>query len=107
MVAAEGAKLSAEEFYEYVNSSDGTYESRLSVLGHAQRGGIPTAFDRILGSRLGTAAVVVLADGCSGDMVGFQGDHIAATPLAEVVGRMRPLDPQMYRMAGVLSELPE
>lgn len=107
VVAAEGAKLSAEEFYEYVNSSDGTYESRLTVLGHAQRGGMPTAFDRILGSRLGTAAAEALAEGSSGVMVGLQGDLIAATPLAEVVGRMRPLDPQMYQMAGILSELPE
>ena len=62
IVAAEGAKLPAAEFHEYVNST-GTYESRLTVVGHAQRGGDPTAFDRILGSRLGTAAVETLAEG--------------------------------------------
>jgi len=106
VVAAEGAKLSAAEFHEYVNST-GTYESRLTVVGHAQRGGIPTAFDRILASRLGTAAVEALAAGESGMMVALRGELIGSLPLREVVGRMRPLDPQMYRMAGVLSALPE
>ena len=106
IIAAEGAKLSAAEFDEYVNST-GTYESRLTVVGHAQRGGDPTAFDRILGSRFGTAAVEALAAGESGVMVGLSGELVVTLPLDQVVGRMRPLDPHMYRMAGVLSALPE
>jgi 6-phosphofructokinase 1 len=106
VVAAEGAKLPAAEFHEYVNSAR-TYESRLTVIGHAQRGGDPTAFDRILGSRLGTAAVEALAEGGQGVMVALRGELIGTLPLKEIVGRMRPLDPQMYRMAGVLSALPE
>jgi len=106
IVAAEGAKLPAAEFHEYVNST-GTYESRLTVVGHAQRGGDPTAFDRILGSRLGTAAVETLAEGEQGVMVALRGELIGSLPLEEIIGRMRPLDPQMYRMAGVLSALPE
>jgi 6-phosphofructokinase 1 len=106
VVAAEGAKLPAAEFHEYVNSTH-TYESRLTVVGHAQRGGDPTAFDRILGSRLGTAAVEALAEGEHGMMVALRGELIEILPLKEVIGRMRPLDPQMYRMAGVLSALPE
>ena len=106
IVAAEGAKLPAAEFHEYVNST-GTYESRLTVVGHAQRGGDPTAFDRILGSRLGTAAVETLAEGEHGVMVALRGELIGSLPLEEIIGRLRPLDPQMYRMAGVLSALPE
>ncbi len=106
VVAAEGAKLPAAEFHEYVNST-GTYESRLTVVGHAQRGGDPTAFDRILGSRFGTAAAEALAEGESGVMVALTGELMGRLPLKEIVGRMRPLDPQMYRMAGVLSALPE
>jgi 6-phosphofructokinase 1 len=106
VVAAEGAKLPAAEFDEYVNSTR-TYESRLTVIGHAQRGGDPTAFDRILGSRLGTAAVEALAEGQHGVMVVLRGELIGTLPLEKVVGRLRPLDPQMYRMAGVLSALPE
>jgi 6-phosphofructokinase 1 len=52
-VVAEGAPVSAEELDEYVNGAEGTYDSRLTVVGHIQRGGIPTASDRILASRLG------------------------------------------------------
>jgi 6-phosphofructokinase 1 len=106
VVAAEGAKLSAAEFHEYVNDTR-TYESRLTVVGHSQRGGAPTAFDRILGSRLGTAAVEALSGGEHATMVGFSGQAVETVPLEEVVGRIRPLDPKMYEMAGVLSELPE
>src|SRR5215207_10103436 len=62
VVVAEGAPLTAEELHEYINESEGTYDSRLTVVGHIQRGGIPTASDRILASRLGTAAVEALAD---------------------------------------------
>ena len=106
VVAAEGSRLSAEEFHQYLNST-GTYESRLTVVGHAQRGGNPTAFDRILGSRLGTAAIEALADGEYGTMVTLRGELMGRLPLREVIGRPRPLDAQMYRMAGVLSALPE
>ncbi|MGH3144871.1 MAG: 6-phosphofructokinase, partial [Rubrobacter sp.] len=70
VVVAEGAPLSAEELNEYVNDTEGTYDARLTVVGHIQRGGIPTAYDRILASRLGTAAVEALADGETGVLVG-------------------------------------
>ena len=64
--------------------------------------------DRLLGSRFGTAAVETLAAGEPGVMIGLKGDdHISTIPLAEVVGKMPPLDLKMYRMAGVLAELPE
>jgi 6-phosphofructokinase 1 len=91
----------------FIINSTGTYESRLTVVGHAQRGGDPTAFDRILGSRLGTAAVETLSEGEHGVMVALRGELIGSLPLEEIIGRLRPLDPQMYRMAGVLSALPE
>jgi 6-phosphofructokinase 1 len=107
VVAAEGAPLSGEEFHEYVNEGGGGFESRLTVLGHVQRGGNPTAFDRILASRLGTAAVSALESGEVGVMVGLGGRGMERVPLAEVVGRSRPLDPELYEMAGVLAGLPE
>jgi 6-phosphofructokinase 1 len=89
VVAAEGANLSATEFDEYVNSTR-TYESRLTVIGHAQRGGDPTAFDRILGSRLGTAAVEALAAGQHGVMVALTDELIGTLPLEEVIGSYAP-----------------
>jgi 6-phosphofructokinase 1 len=91
----------------YVNGAEGTYDSRLTVVGHIQRGGIPTASDRILASRLGTAAVEVLADGVSGVMVGLKGQRVERVPLEEGVGKEQPLDSELYKMAEVLAELPE
>lgn len=107
VVVAEGAPLSAEEIHEYINGTEGTYESRLTVVGHIQRGGIPTAYDRILASRLGTAAVQALADEAPGTMVGVRGDKVELVPLEEVVGHKRELDPEIYKMAEILAELPE
>ena len=57
VVAAEGAPLSAEDIHRFINDTEGAFKSRLTVLGHVQRGGSPTAFDRLLASRMGTAAV--------------------------------------------------
>src|SRR5215203_1007379 len=107
VVVAEGAPVSAEELDEYVNGAEGTYDSRLTVVGHIQRGGIPTASDRILASRLGSAAVEALADGESGMMVALRGPRVERVSLKEVVGKGQPLDPDLYRMAEILAELPE
>jgi 6-phosphofructokinase 1 len=108
VVAAEGAPLSAEEFHEYVNQAGGeAVESRMTVLGHVQRGGSPTAFDRILASRMGTAAIKALSEGESGVMIGLQGRRMELLPLSEVVGRSHPLDPDIYEMAEVLAGFPE
>ena len=107
VVVAEGASPSAEEFRDYVNDAGGAYEADLTVLGHIQSGGSPTSFDRILASRLGAAAVEALADNDSGTMVGLNGDNMERVPLDEVAGEQRPLDPELYSLAGVLSALPE
>ena len=107
VVAAEGAVFTAEQFNDFVNGSAEAFESRLTVLGHVQRGGSPTAFDRILSSRLGTAAVRAMADGESGVMIGLHGRRTERVPLQEVAGRVRPLDPELYEMAEVLAGFPE
>jgi 6-phosphofructokinase 1 len=107
VVAAEGATPSAEEFRDFVNDAGGAYQADLTVLGHIQSVGNPSAFDRILASRLGTAAVEALADDDAGTMVGLSADGIARISLEEVVGGQRPLDPELYRLAGVLATLPE
>ena len=107
VVAAEGASPSAGEFQDFVNDAGGSYQADLTMLGHIQSGGSPTSFDRILASRLGAAAVEVLADHDSGKMVGLCGEKICRVPLDEVDGEQRPLDPDLYRLAGVLSALPD
>ncbi len=76
-------------------------ESRVTVLGHLQRGGSPTAYDRILASRYGVAAVNAVAEGKFGQMVCLRGTEISTVPLAEAVGEMRsvPVDSQMITTA--------
>jgi ATP-dependent phosphofructokinase / diphosphate-dependent phosphofructokinase len=69
-------------------------ESRVTILGHVQRGGVPSAADRLLATRLGTAAAQFIADGHYGIMVAARGDGVEAVPLEQVVGKRRniPLD---------------
>jgi 6-phosphofructokinase 1 len=62
-------------------------ESRVTILGHVQRGGTPTAFDRVLATRFGMAAIDAVHDGAFGQMVALQADRIVRVPLAEAVGR--------------------
>lgn len=62
------------------------FELRVTKLGHVQRGGAPTAFDRVLASRLGAGAIDRFLAGESGILIGMQRGEITATPLAEVVG---------------------
>lgn len=107
MVAAEGAPLSADAIHKYINDTEGAFESRLTVLGHVQRGGSPTAFDRILASRMGTAAVKALSEAESGIMIGLEGRQSKNISLNEVVGQVRPLDADIYEMAEVLAGFPE
>ena len=76
-------------------------------MGHIQSGGDPTSTDRILAARLGAAAVKALAEGESGTMVGVKGEETRRLPLEEVVGKKRPLDPDMYRLAQILAGMPQ
>jgi 6-phosphofructokinase 1 len=78
-------------------------DTRVTVLGHIQRGGSPTAFDRILATRLGAAAVDVLLDGQSNMMVGIRGMGVETTSLDDVINRKRELDASMYALESVLA----
>ena len=77
------------------------YEARYSVLGHIQRGGSPTAFDRFLGSRFGVAAVDLVARGGFGRMVAVHGVEVTDVSLEEAVGTMKTVGPELYEMARV------
>jgi len=76
-------------------------EVRVSVLGHIQRGGSPTPFDRILATRFGVAAVDLLADGGFGKMVCLRGERIEAVDIAQAIGKLKTVDPngQFVQMA--------
>jgi 6-phosphofructokinase 1 len=79
------------------------YEIRYVVLGHIQRGGPPTPFDRILATRFGVAAVQAVADGVTGCMIAAREGGIARVPLAEVVGHTRRVDPKGERVRAARS----
>jgi 6-phosphofructokinase 1 len=78
-------------------------ETRVTVLGHVQRGGSPTATDRILASRLGAAAVDAVLAGRHAVMVGIRGDETVTVPLETVVATRRVLDPSWHALATALS----
>ena len=77
------------------------FETRVTVLGHVQRGGSPTAFDRILATRFGIAAVDLVQQERFGKMVSLQGNKIVAVPLAEAVAELKTVDPELYDIARV------
>jgi 6-phosphofructokinase 1 len=74
-------------------------ETRHVVLGHVQRGGCPSAFDRVLGTRLGVKAVELAEEGRSGLMVSLQGGEVRAVPLDEAVGTLKTVPAEDYRAA--------
>jgi len=77
------------------------YESRMTILGHVQRGGTPLAFDRVLGTRFGVAAMAAAAEGEFGQMVALRGTRIELVPLAEALAEPKLVDPGLYETAEV------
>jgi len=77
------------------------FETRYTILGHIQRGGSPTAFDRVLASRFGIAAVDLVAAKGFGRMVALRGTRIVDVPLAEAIGTLKTVGPELYEMARV------
>jgi len=104
VVVAEGAEYNAQRLAEYFQRENLGYELRVTVLGHVQRGGAPGAFDRLLGTRLGVGAVEALARAERGVLVGQIKGEIVTTPLSEVVGKKKPIDPRLFELAKVLAQ---
>src|SRR3954462_12437187 len=77
------------------------YESRAVVLGHVQRGGTPTAFDRVLSTRFGIAAIDAVHDNDFGKMVALRCGSVVRVPLAEATGELKLVDPELYDVAKV------
>ena len=112
MVVAEGVKLpvalkekrragSVGNLVGNAIATNANKEVRISVLGHIQRGGSPTAFDRILATRFGVAAVDLIAEGGFGKMVCLRSERIEAVDIAQAIGKLKTVDPngQMVQMA--------
>jgi 6-phosphofructokinase 1 len=85
------ANLVAEEIEKRTG-----FETRVTILGHVQRGGTPTAFDRILATRFGIAAIDAVHDGAFGQMVALQAGKIVQVPLADAVAQLKTVDPDLF-----------
>ena len=106
VVVAEGAHYNATALAEYYKEHRERvgFDLRVTALGHVQRGGTPSASDRLLATRLGAAATEYLAQGMSGVLAGLIKGEVTATPLAEVVAKKKPLDPLMLELERVLAK---
>lgn len=105
VVIAEGDKIGKNvfELKDYVESNLPEYDVRVSVLGHMQRGGAPSCFDRVLASRLGVKAVESLLEGKSNYMVGILGDKITLTPLRQAIKGNTSIDKELLRVSDIMS----
>jgi len=92
-----GAYQLAQELYERTG-----HEIKVSILGHIQRGGNPSAYDRYLASRLGAAAVEAIISGKRGEMVGLKNEEITFTPYAEAVSRRKEINISAYELSKIL-----
>jgi len=105
VVVAEGAKHGVQALLKHYGEQKDVigFELRLTRLGHVVRGGVPTAADRVLATRLGAAAVDSLAAGRSGVLIGMQRGEVPAMPLAEIAGRTRPADAALLELARTMA----
>lgn len=104
LVVSEGSKHSVTNLRESLApyQQELGFKVRYTVLGHVQRGGKPTLFDRVLASRLGAEAVDLLLKGRKGVLVGIKGNEIMATPLKKVVGKQKPVDLKLLNLCSRL-----
>ena len=103
-VVAEGARYDADALLAYFREHQARigFDLRVTKLGHVQRGGAPTAYDRVLATRLGAGAVASLARAETGVLVGMLQGRVRTTPLADVVGKQKPIDPELFALARIL-----
>lgn len=105
VVVAEGDKTGKNVFdlARKVEEEFPKYEIRVSVLGHMQRGGSPTCFDRVLGTKMGVKAVESLIDGVSGKMIGIDNGKIVLTSLKNAIKGETKIDPELIRVSRIMN----
>ncbi|TMU56169.1 6-phosphofructokinase [Flagellimonas algicola] len=105
VIVAEGDKIGKNvfELKEYVEEHLPIYDVRVSVLGHMQRGGNPTCFDRVLASRMGVKAVESLLEGKSNYMVGIRDNNLILTPIAEAIKAHTDIDEELIRVSDIMT----
>ena len=106
VIVAEGNQMGtvydiARQVEERVDFYD---DIKVTVIGHLQRGGSPSAFDRVLSSVLGFSAVEALLNGKSGVMAGIKNNNVHYTPFGEAIAKSKPLNKELLRMAHILAQ---
>ena len=105
VVVAEGDKIGKNvfELAQHIEENLPDYEVRVSVLGHIQRGGTPSCFDRVLASRMGLKALESLIDGKSGHMVGIQNGEMILTPLHKAIKGKSEIKRELIRVSDIMT----
>jgi len=105
VVVAEGDQTGKNvfELAKYVEENLKEYESRVVIVGHIQRGGCPTTFDRVLASRLGVKAVEALLDGQKNIMVGIKNNKVNFTPLTDAIQLQRTINKELLSISDILT----
>ncbi len=102
-IIAEGAAHKIQDVADFLKSHNVGFEVRITILGHVVRGGSPSAFDRLLATRMGIKAVECLCNGKTGVMVGLDGREISPVSLEDVTSKTRSANLEYYEMAEILS----
>ena len=105
VVVAEGDKIGKNvfELKDYVEANLEEYDVRVSVLGHMQRGGSPSCFDRVLASRMGVKAVESLLDGKTNCMVGIMNNKMELTPFEQAIKGSSKINKELLRVSDIMS----
>lgn len=104
IIVAEGNKNgNASEIAEKVQAAFDFYDTKVTIIGHLQRGGSPTAMDRVLASRLGFSAVEGLINGEKNAMAGLMNNKVVFTPFMDAISKDKKIDDELVRMAEILA----
>ena len=103
VIVSESPKCGAMFYADRVKKEYPQYDVRVSILGHLQRGGSPTARDRILATRLGSGAIDAILAGQRNVMIGIRNDEVVYVPFSDAIRNDKPLDPSLIKVLDELS----
>jgi len=103
IIVAEGANIRTTDLARIIDEMDVGFKTRVTILGHIQRGGRPTALDRLIAASMGSKAVETLLGGQSDIMIGMKGMNTTSVPLGEVASNLRTTALDYYEMAKMLA----
>lgn len=103
VIVSESPKCGAMYYADRVKKEYPEFDVRVSILGHLQRGGSPSAYDRILASRLGVGAITALSEGQRNVMIGIKNDEVVYVPFCNAIKSDKPVKKELINVLGILS----